>query len=95
MKSKDFYYMEYYSTQECESNAEILISFFFHSTLMIVLLFDYRYLPESCVSHSDHLSHKSRHEINTVNIELVKKLKATDTAFSLGKAIYTVINYKL
>lgn len=44
-----------------------------------------RYLPESCVNHPDHLSHKARHEINTVNVELVKKLKATDTAFSLGK----------
>ncbi|XP_071128576.1 putative pyridoxal-dependent decarboxylase domain-containing protein 2 isoform X1 [Mytilus edulis] len=44
-----------------------------------------QYLPESCVNHSDHLSHKPRHEINTVNIELVKKLKATDTAFSLGR----------
>jgi hypothetical protein len=44
-----------------------------------------RYLPESCVNHPDHLSQKARHEINTVNVELVKKLKATDTAFTLGK----------
>ena len=51
-----------------------------------------RYLPESCVNHPDHLSQKARHEINTVNVELVKKLKATDTAFTLGKLQMEVIS---
>ena len=43
----------------------------------------FRYIPEEW-RDADSLSDKAKREINNINIELVHRLKSTDTAFSLG-----------
>lgn len=43
-----------------------------------------QYIPDSCKNELDNLTAQRIHEINTINIELVHRLKSMDIAFSLG-----------
>lgn len=43
-----------------------------------------RYQP-STFKHMTHLTEHAKHQLNTLNVNLVDRLRSTDQAFSLGK----------